>query len=344
MMLVRHAMAVRPVTASPDMNAEDAAGLMVANDIGVVPVTDEDRLIGMVDGSRPRPSVSSRSGRIPDRSASVMSPRLAASRPSLPTCNCCDARALMAERGIRRLPVVKEGRLVGMLSLGDVALGSASMRGVGETLAAISASASTEEVDPGPEVGTPDRVKSTSGGFVGLPARRGAGAGRGPPPSGSRVTLPRCSPGASPRTAETSRDTCICEIPSSSAISVWVLPSKNRRYRILRSRSGRSRSAGRDAQPVLRDLEAPVLAADRFRGGRRGVAGRSVERVRRIRLQARRAPGGRRPLRCRPRVAISATVGALPRSCHIVETVRFTRIAVSWTFRGTRSAQPRSRK
>jgi hypothetical protein len=42
--------------------------------------------------------------------------------------------------------------------------------------------------------------------------------------------------------------------------------------------------------------------------------------------------------------AISATVGALPRSCHIVETVRLTRIAVSCTFRGTRSAQPRSRK
>ena len=48
MMLVRHAMTARPVTASPDMNAEDAAGLMLANDIGVVPVTDGDRLVGVV--------------------------------------------------------------------------------------------------------------------------------------------------------------------------------------------------------------------------------------------------------------------------------------------------------
>mgnify|MGYP003440333330 CR=1 FL=1 len=40
MMLVRHAMATRPVTASPDMNAGDAAGLMAANDIGTIPVTD----------------------------------------------------------------------------------------------------------------------------------------------------------------------------------------------------------------------------------------------------------------------------------------------------------------
>jgi len=37
MMLVRHAMAARPVTASPDMDAGDVAGLMAANDIGVVP-------------------------------------------------------------------------------------------------------------------------------------------------------------------------------------------------------------------------------------------------------------------------------------------------------------------
>ena len=50
MMLVRHAMAMSPVTASPDMNAGDAAGLMAANDIGVVPITDGNRLIGIVTG------------------------------------------------------------------------------------------------------------------------------------------------------------------------------------------------------------------------------------------------------------------------------------------------------
>jgi signal-transduction protein with cAMP-binding, CBS, and nucleotidyltransferase domain len=67
----------------------------------------------------------------------------------------------MAERRIRRLPVVKDGRLVGMLSLGDVALGSASMRGVGETLSAISTSSATQETNAGPDVGTPDRVRLT---------------------------------------------------------------------------------------------------------------------------------------------------------------------------------------
>ena len=65
----------------------------------------------------------------------------------------------MAERRIRRLPVVKDDRLVGMLSLGDVAIGSASMRGVGETLASISTSRATEDTNAGPDIGTPARVK-----------------------------------------------------------------------------------------------------------------------------------------------------------------------------------------
>ena len=41
----------------------------------------------------------------------------------------------------------------------------------------------------------------------------------------------------------------------------------------------------RDAQPLLRDLEAPVLAPDRLRSGRRRVSRRGVERVGRVRLQ-----------------------------------------------------------
>jgi CBS domain-containing protein len=159
MMLVRHAMAVRPVTASPDMDAGDAAALMAANDIGIVPVTEGDRLIGLVtDRDLVLRVIAERKDPRSVRLGDVATTR--GIETVSPDMQLCDARALMAQKGIRRLPVVKDGRLVGMLSLGDVALGSASMRGVGETLAAISASTSTAEVNPGPEVGTPDRVKS----------------------------------------------------------------------------------------------------------------------------------------------------------------------------------------
>jgi CBS domain-containing protein len=158
MMLVRHAMASQPVTASPDMNAGDAAGLMASNDVGVLPVTEDDRLVGLITdrdlvlrviATRKDP----RAVRLRDIATSKGIETVS------PDMQLCDARALMARRRIRRLPVVKDDRLVGILSLGDVALGSASMRGVGEALAAISASAATEETNPGPEVGTPERVR-----------------------------------------------------------------------------------------------------------------------------------------------------------------------------------------
>ena len=159
MMLVRHVMAGSPVTASPDMNAGDAAGLMASHDIGALLVVDGDRLVGLVTDRDLvlrvlAPRKDPRSVRLGDiattRGIETVTPDT-----QLP-----DARALMSEKRIRRLPVVKDGRLVGMLSLGDVAIGSASMRGVGETLARISASAATEDVNPGPDVGTPARVRA----------------------------------------------------------------------------------------------------------------------------------------------------------------------------------------
>lgn len=158
MMLVRHAMAESPVTASPGMNAGDAAGLMVANDIGAIPIVEDDRLVGLVtDRDLVLRVMAERKDPREVRLADVATSR--GLETVTPDTQLCDARALMAERRIRRLPVVKDGRLVGMLSLGDVALGSASMRGVGEALAMISASVATEEVNPGPELGTPGRVK-----------------------------------------------------------------------------------------------------------------------------------------------------------------------------------------
>ncbi|MGH2680133.1 MAG: CBS domain-containing protein [Actinomycetota bacterium] len=158
MMLVRHAMASQPVTASPDMNAGDAAGLMASNDIGVLPVTEDDRLVGLItDRDLVLRVIATRKDPLAVRLGDIATSK--GIETVSPDMQLCDARALMARRRIRRLPVVKDDRLVGILSLGDVALGSASMRGVGEALATISTSAATEETNPGPEVGTPERVR-----------------------------------------------------------------------------------------------------------------------------------------------------------------------------------------
>jgi hypothetical protein len=68
----------------------------------------------------------------------------------------------MAEQRIRRLPVVKDGELVGILSLGDVALADASKRAVGETLEEVSESPSTADRNDGPDPGTPERVREAA--------------------------------------------------------------------------------------------------------------------------------------------------------------------------------------
>ncbi len=158
MMLVRHAMATRPVTASPDMDAGDAAGLMAANDVGTIPVTDGERLVGIVtDRDLVLRVLAERKD-----PRSVLLRDIATTKgleTTTPDTQLCDARALMAQRRIRRLPVVKDGTLVGMLSLGDVARGSSSMRSVGEALASISTPAATEDTNAGPDIGTPERVR-----------------------------------------------------------------------------------------------------------------------------------------------------------------------------------------
>ena len=81
MMLVRHAMATQPVTASLEMDAGDAAGLMAANDIGVLPVTEGDRLVGVIADRGPGPPCDRGAEEDPDRSDSATSLQPAVSRP-----------------------------------------------------------------------------------------------------------------------------------------------------------------------------------------------------------------------------------------------------------------------
>jgi CBS domain-containing protein len=64
---------------------------------------------------------------------------------------------------VRRLPVCKGEELVGIVSMGDVAVGVSSMRAVGETLRDVSESAATtDRATDGPDEGTPHRVQAAT--------------------------------------------------------------------------------------------------------------------------------------------------------------------------------------
>jgi CBS domain-containing protein len=151
--LVRHAMTEAPETIDAKMNAADAAAKMRSEDVGALPVVREGELVGLVTdrdlvlrvlAERQDPT-SVQVGDLATRSAITIGPDEKLS----------SARELMEQHQVRRLPVMKEGGLVGILSIGDVAWQDASAREVGETLREVSESDSTREANDGPDHGNP---------------------------------------------------------------------------------------------------------------------------------------------------------------------------------------------
>ena len=143
--LVRHAMTEAPQTASPDMTASDAAGLMKKLDTGVIPIARNGGLEGLVtDRDIVVRVLAERNDPEEVRLSDIMT---AAAVTISPDHQLAEARELMAQRQIRRLPVVQDGRLVGILSMGDLAVADDSKRAVGETLHEVSASESTLDLN-----------------------------------------------------------------------------------------------------------------------------------------------------------------------------------------------------
>ena len=158
--LVRHAMTESPQTAGPDMTAGDAAGLMKQLDVGVIPIADDGKLIGLVtDRDIVLRVVANRQDPDDVKLADILTKN---PHSVTPDTKLSEARDLMAKNKVRRLVVMKGEELVGILALGDVALADASERGVGQALEDISESDSTADQSGGPERGTPDRAKKAS--------------------------------------------------------------------------------------------------------------------------------------------------------------------------------------
>ncbi|MCE4553122.1 CBS domain-containing protein [Pelomonas cellulosilytica] len=114
-------MSVDVQTVQPQESLRRAAQCMQDLDVGSLPVCNGERLLGMLT-DRDIVVRGIADGLDPDTAcvSDVMSPEPACCTPEQDTES---AKRLMGERQIRRLPVVdSDRRLVGIVSLGDVAL------------------------------------------------------------------------------------------------------------------------------------------------------------------------------------------------------------------------------
>ena len=137
-MKVRDIETQHPETVGPDAQVMQAAQIMQRLDVGVLPVCDGERLVGVVT-DRDITLRSTAEGRDPKETPvrDVMSTNPICCHEDQDVAECVE---LMEQRQIRRLPVVDNAqRLVGIVSLGDLAIRSKNERLAGEVLNRVSA-------------------------------------------------------------------------------------------------------------------------------------------------------------------------------------------------------------
>ena len=133
-MKIRDAMTPQVRTVGPNATLRQAAQMMAEGDLGALPVTDGERLTGMVtDRDIVIRGIAAGKG-VDAKVSEVMSAEVLYCREDDDIADVCEN---MSDLQVRRLPVVNaDKRLVGIVSLADIADG-ASAADAGQALEAI---------------------------------------------------------------------------------------------------------------------------------------------------------------------------------------------------------------
>ncbi|MCK0473115.1 CBS domain-containing protein [Halalkalibacter sp. APA_J-10(15)] len=132
---ISECMSTNIVTINPDQTIQEAADLMKQYDIGSIPVVEADQLIGIVTDRdiTLRSTASGADAHVPVKDCMTTNITVAS-----PNTDIHEAANLMSEHQIRRLPIVENNQLVGMVSIGDLALDHQLVNEAGQTLSSIS--------------------------------------------------------------------------------------------------------------------------------------------------------------------------------------------------------------
>ncbi|HEU5403274.1 MAG TPA: CBS domain-containing protein [Terriglobales bacterium] len=135
-MKVRELMSTGITTAELGTSLEEIATIMRHEDIGAVPIVDDDELVGIVTDRDIVVRCVAEGGDPGESTAEdILTEGLVTVSPDA---DLLEAEDMMSRHGIRRLPVVREGRLVGMISLGDISVKSRDTRGKASVLEGVS--------------------------------------------------------------------------------------------------------------------------------------------------------------------------------------------------------------
>jgi CBS domain-containing protein len=134
-MKIRDVMTPNPRTVSPNDTIQTAARVMQAEDAGAVPVVDGGRVLAVVTDRDIVVRVVAEGGPSSTPVKQIASQVVICATPDMSTREASD---LMSEHQIRRLPVVENDRLVGIVSIGDLAVKEGKDSRIGDTLQNIS--------------------------------------------------------------------------------------------------------------------------------------------------------------------------------------------------------------
>jgi len=178
-MKVSEIMTADVVTASPETTLDEVARLMRQENVGSIPVVDEvgdlsgivtDRDIVVRAIAAGRDPAGCTAGEVLSEKCEIIDPESSVE----------EAAEVLAREQIRRLPVVKEGRLVGIISIGDIAVKHGDEELSGETLEEVSEG--VKQSSRGAQIGASpesDRNRAAAGSTP-QPWKAMQGSNRGP--------------------------------------------------------------------------------------------------------------------------------------------------------------------
>ena len=134
-MNIRDVMTPNPRTVSPQDSIQNAARIMRDEDTGVVPVVDNGKPVGVITDRDIVVRAVAEGGQLNRPASDIVTNELVAATPDM---SVSEATELMSAHQVRRLPVVENNRLVGIVSIGDIAVKEGKDSRVGDALQHIS--------------------------------------------------------------------------------------------------------------------------------------------------------------------------------------------------------------